>query len=760
MMTIMMKMRMLYSAYGRTVLTAALIILISLAASFSIWMSGLTLNHNALQAQIELLDNAISQKVASTINEQKSVALWDEAARVVSRPNKDKEWIDLEIGGFLFEAYGHDAVYMLDAANQPFYAYVDGKGRDSSDFERYRTQAVPMIDLIRTGRGHQLRERASNHGDNKEQISYGARNGRWDAHVINDNGKAALLSVITIIPMSNKVPLPQKPALLVSIVHLDQQALTKLGTGLMIRDLQAASTGHAKGTPGIFKLTDDNGQEIAPLFWTARRPGDHLLYYVLPLAAFITIVIAFFLIRNINRMTAMNSELIDRERHATYLANHDAMTALPNRRYFLDYVNDALKSQPTCDNGAYLAVVNLTQIKQINDVFGHATGDEIIKKVAASLEEAFEASSFTARLGGDEFGIFTSEILSIQAFRDRLKLAVSRLFQVQDQEIRIGCNVGIAIAHQHGKSALELMKSADIALTHARENDSEVYAIYEESMGRKLRERRNLEDRIERATRSMDFELWYQPIVNLRERRVVGHEALIRWASNDSSPIGPAQFIPIVEAMGLMPKLGDWVIRQAMKDSLRFPGLWMSINLSPLQIQNPKLVSQIQKHLKITGADPNSIYFEMTEGVLIQATTTVHNTLEKLQGMGFKLALDDFGTGYSSLSYLREFEFDKVKVDRSFIREGKVLDRKNASLIRAVVDVARALDMTILAEGVEEIEEAKALLLLGCEEIQGWLCGKAEPIETAIRNVMLFNNAGENAISTLKCDPILKGVTR
>jgi EAL domain-containing protein (putative c-di-GMP-specific phosphodiesterase class I) len=251
--------------------------------------------------------------------------------------------------------------------------------------------------------------------------------------------------------------------------------------------------------------------------------------------------------------------------------------------------------------------------------------------------------------------------------------------------------------------------------------------VYHSGMRDQILVRKEREARIVDMLEAERFELHYQPIVDVRAARVCGMEALLRWPSDDPAPMYPNDFIPIAESAGIMLKLGDWVIRRAFADSLRWPDLWISINLSPLQIKAPGLLDQLAHHLRATGADPTRIMFEVTEGLLLESTEHVRNVLHALSAMGFKIGLDDFGTGYSSLSYLQEFTFDKLKIDRSFICDGKLEGQRSASLVKAVIDIGRALGIEVVAEGVEHLKEAMILKMLGCDQIQGWLYGRALP---------------------------------
>jgi diguanylate cyclase (GGDEF)-like protein len=428
------------------------------------------------------------------------------------------------------------------------------------------------------------------------------------------------------------------------------------------------------------------------------------------------------------RMQRMTRTLVDKEKEASFLANYDALSALPNRRLFAQRLDEALAAPLLATRRTTVAFCDLDNFKTINDTLGHELGDLLFKEIARRLREGFPDSVLVSRFGGDEFALMHSEKwLSVEEFGARIQKAFEEPVDLNGSPTRMGISVGISIAPDHSSDATDLMRNADIALYDAKDAGRARCAVYHRGMRDQILVRKEREARIIEMLEAERFELHYQPIVDIRAARVSGMEALLRWPSDDPLPMYPNDFIPIAESAGIMLKLGDWVIRRAFTDSLRWPDLWISINLSPLQIKAPGLLDQLARHLRASGADPTRIMFEVTEGLLLDSTEHVRKVLHGLSAMGFKIGLDDFGTGYSSLSYLQEFTFDKLKIDRSFICDGKLEMPRSAALVKAVIDIGRALGIEVVAEGVEHLKEAMILKMLGCDQIQGWLYGRALP---------------------------------
>jgi len=412
------------------------------------------------------------------------------------------------------------------------------------------------------------------------------------------------------------------------------------------------------------------------------------------------------------------------EARIAHLARHDSLTDLPNRLQFRDVLDDALISVNCGSNKIALISIDLDQFKAVNDTLGHPVGDELLKAVSGRLRHCVRRSDIVARLGGDEFAIIRSEAAGRQglaSLASRLIESLSEPFRIGNDEVTIGTSVGIAIAPDHGKDFDTLLKSADLALYRAKSEGRGTYRFFEQAMDAKIRDRRALETELTRALANDEFELVYQPLVNIAAREVVGFEALLRWRSAARGLVLPSVFIPVLEEIGLINEVGAWVLKKACTDAMQWPtNAKIAVNLSPVQFKSNRLGLDVCAALASSGLPAQRLELEITETAMLQDAITTLAMLRELKALGLSISLDDFGTGYSSLSYLQKFPFDKIKIDQNFVCE---LPTKEESLaiVRAIIRLADSLGMTTLAEGVETSKQFAILRHEGCVEAQGYL---------------------------------------
>ncbi|MCW2286434.1 diguanylate cyclase (GGDEF)-like protein/PAS domain S-box-containing protein [Rhodoblastus acidophilus] len=411
------------------------------------------------------------------------------------------------------------------------------------------------------------------------------------------------------------------------------------------------------------------------------------------------------------------------EQRLAHAAHHDSLTNLPNRTLFRLRLDEALARARRGISFALLCL-DLDRFKEVNDTLGHPVGDRLLVAAAARLKAELRETDTLARLGGDEFAIIQSFLLQPQeaaALARRLIEALSRPFTIDGQHVVVGVSIGIVLAPQDGGESEGLLSAADMALYRAKSDGRGIWRYFEPAMNERMQERRELELDLRQALRDDQLELFYQPIVDLASRRVKSFEALLRWRHPQRGLLAPDLFIPLAEEIGLIAPLGDWVLRQACADAVRWPeDIGVAVNFSPVQFQSRPLVKQIAAALRESGLSPRRFEVEITESILIKDKDATLATLGALKTLGVRIAMDDFGTGYSSLSYLQTFPFDKVKIDRSFTRD---LDRsrKSNAIVKAVVSLCDALDMVVLAEGVETEAQLEALRREGCRQAQGFL---------------------------------------
>ena len=424
------------------------------------------------------------------------------------------------------------------------------------------------------------------------------------------------------------------------------------------------------------------------------------------------------------------TERIASEARITHLAHHDALTDLPNRSAFNIALSERLDRAEEASTSFAVLSLDLDRFKEVNEVFGHPVGDMLMRAAAERLA-AEAAGAFVARIGGDEFMILMPDDVrreDVLSLAERLVATIANELEVDDYLSHVGLSVGVAIYPDDGVDAATLLANADSALYRAKREGRGRVCFFEPEMDRELRDRRLLLHDLRQAVEQNQLLVYFQPQARM-DSEVIGFEALVRWNHPTRGLLSPDQFIPLAEESGLIIEIGEWVLREACREAASWPRrLQVAVNLSPVQFQAGDLERSIHQILLGTGLAPTRLEVEITEGVLIGDFSRALTLLRRLKALGLRIAMDDFGTGYSSLSYLQSFPFDKIKIDRSFISHLEATSHA-AEIIRAVLSLARALNIPVLAEGVETEAQRAFLASEACQEMQGYLIGRPQPIE-------------------------------
>ncbi len=418
------------------------------------------------------------------------------------------------------------------------------------------------------------------------------------------------------------------------------------------------------------------------------------------------------------------------EAQIAHMAHHDALTGLPNRSAFNECLNSTIEAAAKEDASFALMSLDLDRFKEVNDVFGHVVGDRLLCEISRRLQKTI-GGAFVARLGGDEFTIISTDgeqPAAAQALAENLVAAVGEEFNIDGEQLRVGISIGISIFPANGHDAPALVANADAALYRAKSEGRGIHRFFEADMDKRLRERRALQHDLQSAIERNELTLNYQPQARIGGE-IMGFEALVRWRHPSRGIIPPVAFIPLAEESGLIIPMGEWILREACREAASWKKpLQISINLSPVQFRHGDLPAMVHSVLLETGLAPSRLELEITEGVLIGDFSRAVSILRRLKALGARIAMDDFGTGYSSLSYLQSFPFDKIKIDRAFISNLET-NPQSATIIRAVIGLARGLNLPVLAEGVETEAQLAFLAKEACDEIQGYLIGRPLPIE-------------------------------
>jgi diguanylate cyclase (GGDEF)-like protein len=401
---------------------------------------------------------------------------------------------------------------------------------------------------------------------------------------------------------------------------------------------------------------------------------------------------------------------------------------LPNRAFFYDRLDATLATKTKVE--CWVMYLDLDGFKAVNDTFGHASGDQLLRAVAVRLSGCLPSKGMLARLGGDEFSVICSGTKNkIDDYASRMTAAMAATFVVGNNDINIGASIGITQVLEGVSGQDEIMRRADVALYAAKNKGKGEVRYYDEDLDRAQLRRRDVEAALRHALAHQQFKIHYQPIVDMQSGRTHAYEALLRMATLELGQVGPDEFIPVAEESGLIGDIGDWVIRQTCSDAARWPNdVCVAVNVSPLQLQSNRILGVVTRALADTGLLPSRLELELTESALVENVEQTTRILADLKTLGVRLALDDFGTGYSSLSHLHQFNFDKIKIDRSFVQSFGDR-RESAAVVNAVAHLARDLGITMTAEGVETLEHMEAMRDVGCDHVQGYLLGRpqAEP---------------------------------
>ena len=639
------------------------------------------------------------------------------------RTRFDGDWVGQHVGLWLATFFNHDAVFVFDADDRSVYSLVNRQPAAPAWLEAAKPVLLPLVDYLR-GRNTSLTDalRLDRGGPGADDVHARA------AVIRNLLGRPAVIAAVAVGQVARIRPADEERApIILSVKFIDGDVLSGIAGRLRLTGLRQVGQGPVPAEDVVYALKTPTGAPIAAFAWTPKQPGAEIVNSVVPFVAVAFsgfALLAAFVLRYMRRTAAAIAAGESRLRH---LAMHDPLCGLPNRIFFGERLEAVIDGVRAGGRPAAVFYVDLDHFKDVNDTLGHPIGDELIRNVTLRLTHTLRADDLVARLGGDEFAVISSigdESAKAMGIAQRIIAAISEPYSINGQNIIIGASIGIAVIDKTCGPAADIMRYADMALYRAKNEGRNRACIYDAAMDADLSSRKLLEGDLREAIENDGLKLCYQPIVNKSGEAMVGVEALCRWTHPVRGEIAPAEFIAAAEQSGLIVDLGAWVLRRACLDGQAWPDLTMAVNVSPLQFRRTDFVDMVERTLKETLFDPARLEIEITESVLLGNVDTTEAAMRRLKALGVTLALDDFGTGYSSLLYLRRYPFDKLKIDRSFVRSiEKAADA--AAIVHAVISLGRGLGMKVTAEGVETADQQLFLRAAGVHFMQGYRFGKA-----------------------------------
>ena len=670
----------------------------------------------ALDNERQLFARALTSQGERVLRDISSVAT-SEAAYRRMRMSFDSDWVQISVGLRLQSFFDHDFVFVTDPSNHLLYASLGRRSVDPNWFNSVRTELQPVLDVMRGGidPGDSIPIQASGRGNNRA------------ARLQSFLGRPAIVAAVAVANNEEAPAQVEASApVILSVKFIDDDVLAEIASRLGLNNLHNVAERSPDPGDYVFDLADMRGMRLAQFAWKPQQPGAEILNNVAPfigvaLAGFV--LLAGLVLRHMRKTAATIAVGETRLRH---LALHDPLSGLPNRIFFSERLEAMIERVKAGAPPAAIFYVDLDHFKDVNDTLGHPIGDELIRSVTHRLTQALRGDDLVARLGGDEFAVITSagsDQVNLETIGNRIIAALCAPYSINNQTIVIGASIGIAVITARVGAVSDVMRHADMALYRAKNEGRNRACLYDTAMDDNLLRRKLVENDLRATIERGELTVAYQPIVNNSGEAVVGVEALCRWTHPARGEITPSDFIPIAENSGLIIPLGEAVLRQACLDGKAWPGITVSVNVSPLQFRRADFVDVVERILAETDFDPTRLELEVTESTLLGNVDTAELAMFRLKALGVRLALDDFGTGYSSLLYLRRFPFDKLKIDRSFVHSiERAADA--AAIVHAVVSLGRGLGMKVTAEGVETAEQQLFLRAAGVHMMQGYRFGR------------------------------------
>lgn len=640
-------------------------------------------------------------QLEATLNDY---AAWDDAAKFVYAAD-GADWVVSNYGEMSANSALFDMAIVVDEAGKPILAYQDGKVLRDPLTGIFDPSIWSLLNAARI----------APEGTPPEAGGF-----------INTKQGLAAVGVALVRQKSGAVTVPVGARrYLIFVRHLDAAKIKTLSDTYVVSGLQFVPASYA--STYAVPITDPLGKTLGKMVWLSRIPGDMSYQQARPLVAGALGLVGMFFVVLLLLGSLANKRLRAEEVVAREAALRDRLSGLLNREGMRVRLDQLIEKAEADRSNVLFLYLDLDGFKEINDSYGHNTGDQLIRAVAAGLKVLVPSNAVLARLGGDEFAIaFPGNALNdgpALGLGEKILDFLSEPLEIGRRVIVVGASIGIALSPEGRIGREEMVRRADLAMYKAKEAGRSRMVCYDSGMDTDREGRNAMELDLRIAIEGETLGVAYQPLVDAVTHEMVGVEALVRWDRPGYGPISPEVFIPVAETSGLIEGLGLLVMRRACEAAMGWPGLRVAINVSPSQFRNPAFADYVRYVLKQTGIEPERVTLEITEGYIIQNPKRIRQAIERLKTLGVKVALDDFGSGFSSIGYLRQFGFDRIKIDKSLTMG--VLEGKSArDMLQATVALARSLDIPVTAEGIETEEQGIAVRLFGCDVLQGYFYGK------------------------------------
>jgi diguanylate cyclase (GGDEF)-like protein len=694
------------------------IILNGVCAGLLYWSTSKA-DNASIERQIALADRVISKLLSNFSNQQESVTFWDDAVRALQDPGANSEWIDVNLGVWMYTYFGHDAAFVVSPDGEPVYGSADGKRIDPTTFQAVSSEIGYLIKDLQTrlAAGDQT-------GVSDRVLTPGA------ADILTVNGRPAAASIKPIVSDTDDIEIaPGRQHLHVALRFLDGSLLQELREDFLLDGLRFAWSDASASTETASALRSMSGKIVGYFIWTPSRPGTAVWQHMLPMLVVLGAVSMGGLALILMVLGKRSLKLSQSQERVRHLAAHDLLTNLPNRSQFDRELNHALADTRSIGDKVALLYLDLDRFKHVNDTLGHRAGDEVLREFSSRLRTLAEPHSI-ARLSGDEFAMILRGVYAdadIQRFCRRIIDSASKPFRVAGTEAFVGTSIGVALSPRDGTDRIELARRADLALYRAKATGRSCFAIFTPEMEETFNDRRVLENDFRLAlTDPGALQILYQPVFDSKERALMGAEALLRWHHPSRGMILPDVFIPLAEEAGLIGRVGELVLRQAIAAAVAWPLETIAVNVSAVELRNPGYAARVASILLEFGLEPSRLELEVTETALADTLGHCIGNVAALRELGVRFALDDFGIGFSSLARLQTLDVDRIKIDRSFV-SGFGSDSGDEAIVQAIINLAKATGLETTAEGVETLEQASSLQLMGCNHLQGFVFARPLP---------------------------------